>query len=250
MHELGRPFAVDLARRLGAAAADDETRAAALFSEAWAEHVGGRGGRARRRARALLRRLVTTYATTTSASAAHDLAWRLEHLVLGTAPPDFVARDVDGNALRLADLRGQVVLIHFWSPAPAAGPLAALAQGAAPTWERWLALHRDDPGVAFLFVCLDSDERAFRRTRADHGFEWPNALVDPAGDGVPWRVREAPATFVLDAQGALRLIALRNEAAPGRDLFAELDGLLEELVHDSGDAPQAADSDPEAAAGR
>jgi cytochrome c biogenesis protein CcmG, thiol:disulfide interchange protein DsbE len=40
---------------------------------------------------------------------------RLTMVEVGSVAPDYVARDLDGNQVRVADLRGEVILLNIWA---------------------------------------------------------------------------------------------------------------------------------------
>ncbi len=236
---LGREAARDLAQRFRSIAGDDDARAAALLAEAEAELAANAQPRARRRALALLRRLLGAFPGTPAAVEARDAAWRLEHLVPGTVAPDFVARDVDGNEVRLSELFGRPVIVTFWGLEEARRVRhGAAADRPAPleTWTRWLE-DREAADVVLLGVHLGEDERAFRRARAEHGVDWPTVIADPAADEVPWSIRRGPATVVLDRRGVLRFATF--EADFGPSVPGALESVLARLARPPGEAPAA-----------
>jgi thiol-disulfide isomerase/thioredoxin len=54
-------------------------------------------------------------ATETVADAAHSVAKKLEHPADGSPPPDYVLYDAAGKAMKLADLKGKVVVMNVWA---------------------------------------------------------------------------------------------------------------------------------------
>lgn len=65
---------------------------------------------------------------------------------LSQEAPEFELKDVDGNTVRLADLRGKVVVLDFW--ATWCGPCKA----SFPAMQKAVDKYADDPNVMFLFV--------------------------------------------------------------------------------------------------
>ncbi|MEA5114051.1 MAG: TlpA disulfide reductase family protein [Geobacteraceae bacterium] len=116
----------------------------------------------------------------------------------GHTAPDFTLRDMSGNRVRLADLRGSVVLINFWATwcppcreeAPSLARLNSRMTGRA---FRLLAVAVDEGGAVTV-------ERFFRQ----FGIRLP-ALLDPSGNVARlYGIRGIPETFVIDRQGVVR----------------------------------------------
>lgn len=139
---------------------------------------------------------------------------------VGEPAPDFAVKLVSGDRLRLADLKGQVVVLNFW--ATWCGPcrkelplLDAFYKAMKPNGLRVLAVTTEDSVPEFrmkkLFAALTVEPI--------HGIKGPYGPID---DGVP-------TSFVIDRQGRLRyakagaltldtlngeIIPLLNEPAP------------------------------------
>jgi thiol-disulfide isomerase/thioredoxin len=140
--------------------------------------------------------------------AAHFKA-RLRPLELvGRAAPPLAADDVDGRPVRLADLRGKVVLIVFWAtwcpPCLTAFPrLDALrAKYQAQRFEVLgvnLDAHHEDVGDVKSALPL------VRHALIHHGVTWPN-VVDGEGEGAIARaygVATLPASFLVGRDGTV-----------------------------------------------
>lgn len=65
---------------------------------------------------------------------------------LSQEAPDFELKDVDGNTVKLADLRGKVVVLDFW--ATWCGPCKA----SFPAMQKAVNKYEDDENVRFLFL--------------------------------------------------------------------------------------------------
>jgi peroxiredoxin len=150
----------------------------------------------------------------------------LEHLYLGAPAPDFDARDLNGNPLRLADYRGKVVLLSFWFTG--CGPCIAMV----PKEQELMEKYRDQP-FALIGVCQDVDVEVSQKTAAEHGMTWPSIH-----DGTPGRVTNAynilswPSFYLIDANGKIA-----SKDAP----WEELEKQMAKLV---GHAKQSKDAAP------
>src|SRR5207302_8320909 len=93
-------------------------------------------------------------------------------VLIGSPAPEFTARTLDGSrTVRLADLRGRVIVLNFWSSwcAQCIGEHPALAQA----WDRYR-----DRGVVVLGVDFDDAGSAARSFASRLGIQYP-VLTDP-----------------------------------------------------------------------
>lgn len=127
--------------------------------------------------------------------------------------PNLDLRRRDGSTLRLSEVRGRPLVLHFWATwcPPCRDELPALLAYAA------------EGDMRVLAVSLDPDWGAVRRFL---GSDPPPAVVLAEGDEVEaaFDVRSLPVTFVVDPAGRLRLRldGPRDWAsAPARDALLE-----------------------------
>ena len=216
----GREQALRLAAEVGDSARNDEGRAAALLAEAQIQEDGRFSEPYRKRAAlARHRDVVERYPGTAAALEAEDSLWRLDRLEIGRVAPALVARDVDGNQIRVSELTRRVVVLEFWSFSD---------PGVARRIARRHALHsaRRDDRFALVGVSLDSDELAFRRALEEFDVRWPTAFE---GKGNIWRIRSGPRTFVLDQDRVIRYVDVDG---------AELEAAVEHLLQERKEAPK------------
>jgi cytochrome c biogenesis protein CcmG/thiol:disulfide interchange protein DsbE len=115
---------------------------------------------------------------------------------IGDPAPNFALTDINGNALRLADLRGRPVIVNFWAswcgPCVDEFPLLLSASAA----------HRSSDLVVVGIVFRDRPEAA-RAFMSRMGAGWPTAM-DP-GDAVATRfgIIGPPDTFFIDRNGVI-----------------------------------------------
>ena len=141
----------------------------------------------------------------------------LGEVAVSTDPySDFVVTTLDGNELRLSDLRGSIVMVDFWSSwCP---PCRAEAPVLVEAYERWSKL-----GVEFVGISIwdtDADVREFIKS---HNILYPNT-IDSTGDlAVDFGVRGIPEKFFVNPDGEI----VRKINGPNTS--ASLDAVLTEM---------------------
>lgn len=127
----------------------------------------------------------------------------------GFAAPDFELALLDGGAVRLSDLRGQIVVLNVWASwcPPCRAEMPALQR---------LHAQRAAQGVVVLALNstvqdTEADARAFA---AELALTFPIAL-DPSGEATrAYQVRALPSTFFIDRQGIIRLVVIGGPLSP------------------------------------
>lgn len=122
--------------------------------------------------------------------------------------PLFETNDLEGRRVRLADHRGEVVVLNFWAswciPCRAEFPLLEEVHGREAT---------------VLGVVFNDSRRAAARFMREQGATWPG-LVDPDGDiAAAYAVRMRPGipvTIVVDGDG--RIVARHDGELRRADL--------------------------------
>jgi cytochrome c biogenesis protein CcmG, thiol:disulfide interchange protein DsbE len=138
---------------------------------------------------------------------------------VGNPAPDFVLADLDGNPVRLADLRGRPVVLNFW--ASWCGPCVE----EFPLLREAAAAHADE-GLAVIGVVYRDRSEAARDFMARNGGTWP-AAMDP-GDRVAnaYGILGPPETYFIARDGT---IAARQFGPVDAD---SLDTQLATILHD------------------
>ncbi len=124
-------------------------------------------------------------------------AWQTRRLLDNhdAAAPAFELRDLDGRVVRLADLRGKAVMVHFW--ATWCG-VCRLEHGALNAVHGGL-----DADEALVSIVADSDDAdALRRYVEDKGIEYPVLLADEAVVA-QYRVGAFPTNYFLRPDGTI-----------------------------------------------
>lgn len=162
---------------------------------------------------------------------------RLE--MLGQAAPAIQARDIDGEAVNLADLKGRVVLIEFWAswcpPCLAAIPRLNALQ------DRY-----QDKGFTILGVNVDTKrpgtspevvQSQIRSLLVDYLVPW-RVILNGEGDQdltARYGVTEIPASFLIDQEGRVARVELNGPS---------VDQALAELLGDVAEAEAAPSPTP------
>lgn len=123
--------------------------------------------------------------------------------------PDFSLRDIDGATHRLADYRGQVVIVNFW--ATWCPPCREEMPSMQRAWER---LKNQD--IVILAIDVGEDEDTIFTFTADYPVEFPLLMDLDSSVIQSWPVRGLPTTFVIDPQGRMvyRAIGTRDWEDP------------------------------------
>ena len=115
---------------------------------------------------------------------------------IGTVAPDFALVDLDGDPVRLADLRGRPVIVNFWASwcAPCVEEFPLLREAAET--------HAAD-GLALVGIVYQDRSEAARDFMARFGAEWP-AVMDPGGAvAARYGIYGPPETFFIDRSGVI-----------------------------------------------
>jgi len=122
---------------------------------------------------------------------------------VGAVAPEIRLQSLQGEALSLGDLRGQVVLINFW--ATWCGP-CKLEMPA-------IQARYNDGGFAVLAVDFNEPADLVQTFVDDLDLSFP-VLLDPGGKVQElYRVRGYPTTFFVDAEGIIRALHIGEMSA-------------------------------------
>ena len=137
---------------------------------------------------------------------------------VGTVAPDFALVDLDGEPVRLADLRGRPVIVNFWASwcAPCVEEFPVLREAAE--------VHAAD-GLALVGIVYQDRSEAARDFMDRFGARWP-AVMDPGGAvAADYGIYGPPETFFIDRSGVItgRQIGGLSAADLQRKLAAIID---------------------------
>jgi thiol-disulfide isomerase/thioredoxin len=127
-------------------------------------------------------------------------------VAVGQPAPDFTATTLDGRTVRLAELRGKVVVLDFW--ATWCPPCRAMIPH-----ERELVQKYAGKPLVFLGISADDDANGLHGFLRANGMTWP--MVHDGPDGPlqqQYQVTYFPTLYVLDGQGVVRYRDVRDQA--------------------------------------
>ncbi len=120
---------------------------------------------------------------------------------VGEIAPDFTLKDLDGNLVRLSDLRGNVVFINFWAT------WCPPCRAEMPEIE---AVHQEykDKGVVVLGVDISEPESTVRQYIQQGGFSWAIVLDGTGEVARDYQIAAIPTSFFLDREGIIRAVSI------------------------------------------
>lgn len=121
---------------------------------------------------------------------------------LGDQPKDFLLRTFSGEPIGTSDLRGSIVLIHFWASwcLPCDEEVFLLEE----VWQDYAT--NDAKDIVFLGIAYMDTEPASLKFIEDHGITFPNG-PDLRGEiSKIYRVNAVPETYILDTERRLRYV--------------------------------------------
>jgi peroxiredoxin len=113
------------------------------------------------------------------------------------AAPDFTLQTLDGQAVRLSDYRGQVVLLNTWAT------WCPPCRAEMPDLEAYYQQHQED-GFVVLAVNSQESPDTVAAFLGEHEFTFP-VLLDPEGEVMrEYGVLGLPTSFFIDRDGTMR----------------------------------------------
>jgi peroxiredoxin len=156
--------------------------------------------------------------------------WRLEHFVPGASFAALAGLDVDGNHVALADFRGKVVVVGFFSLEQESGRTNARALAA-------LDRRFEGPALCVVGVSLDRSPDEFRRRADTCDLRFPTIFDGQTRALVTGGLRldSTPLALVLDREGRLfRVCRTLTELETAHE-----DALRDPALHTSSSATSA-----------
>lgn len=135
----------------------------------------------------------------------------------GKTPPALKVQDwvnTGGKDLKLADLKGKVVVLDFW------GTWCGPCRAAMPHLKELYTKHKD-AGLVVIGVHTTNGGEEMAKYVQDEALPWPIALDVDKGTVTAFHVDSYPDYYVIDKAGNLRVADLANK---------ELDRVVEALL--------------------
>jgi peroxiredoxin len=148
------------------------------------------------------------YLTALKNQSANNTKEELAKTMINQPAPAFTLKDVDGNTVSLADLKGKIVIVDFW--ATWCGPCKA----SFPGMQLAVNKYKDNPDIKFLFVdCWETDDNflpGVKKFISDNKYTFHVLLDEKGSDGKQAKVLNAyevqgiPTKFIIDKTGNIR----------------------------------------------
>ncbi len=133
---------------------------------------------------------------------------RMAKSVAGRPAPDFTLPDVDGNPVRLSEVKGKIKILDFW--ASWCGPCRLNNPHLKGLYEKY-----HDKGLEVIGVSLDSKRDLWLKALQKDGLPWINVsslLGTKCEVARTYSVTAIPAVFVINEKNEIIATNLRGEA--------------------------------------
>jgi cytochrome c biogenesis protein CcmG, thiol:disulfide interchange protein DsbE len=118
---------------------------------------------------------------------------------IGQAAPTFIAKDIKGNPIDLSNMRGKVVLVHFWAT------WCSSCREEMPVLDAFYK-HYHDKGVELVAISLDKPRSREKVEGYMKNFHFSAVMPDDV-EANDFEAPEAlPVTYVINKQGIINAI--------------------------------------------
>lgn len=124
---------------------------------------------------------------------------------VGQVAMDFNVTDLNGQPLSIAQFRGKVVLLDFW--ATWCPPCIAEMPNVKQTYAKY-----KNKNFEIIGISLDRAKSALTSYLEKEGITWPQYYDNGGRIANMYQVRAIPSTFLIDAEGVIRMTNLRGNA--------------------------------------
>ena len=145
--------------------------------------------------------------------------FEIRNLAVGMKAPEAASKNLKGEAVTLAELKGKVVVLDFW--ATWCGPCRAMI----PEEREMVERHKEKPFV-FVSVSADDEKKELEDFLKEEKMPWTHWWQGPDSTLMKtWNIRKFPTVYVIDAKGVIRFKDVR-----GKELDLAVKKLLDETA--------------------
>jgi thiol-disulfide isomerase/thioredoxin len=142
---------------------------------------------------------------------------------IGKVAPVAESKDLDDKDVKLADLKGKVVVLDFW--ATWCGPCRSMIPH-----ERDMVKKLDGKKFAFVSVSADDEVKTLKDFLEKESMPWTHWFAGKGGDVLKgWNIHAFPTIFVIDSKGVIRA----KYVGAGPETEKKLEDLVEKLVKEA-----------------
>lgn len=133
--------------------------------------------------------------------------------------PSFALKDLNGNEVRLNDLRGKIVLLSFWAT------WCPPCREEMPSMEKLYRKFKDKD-FTMLAINLREDGRKVKAFKEKIGLSFPIPLDSNGAVGSDYGIASIPTTYLVDREGYVIGVALGARDWSSREGFGLINQLL------------------------
>ena len=144
---------------------------------------------------------------------------RARGIPTGEPAPEFALKDLAGNEVRLADQRGQVVLVDFW--ATTCPPCRKELPHIQRIHEKY-----QNKGLMVLAISTDSQRDEVRPYVEKNGYTFPVLFAD-GKVRISYRISGIPVVYLIDRKGVIRFHQVGYGPGAERRIERQVEKLLQ-----------------------
>lgn len=140
---------------------------------------------------------------------------------IGSKAPDFTAKDLQGNSVKLSELKGKIVVLDFW---------ASWCVPCKKSMPHLIELYNEykDTSFTIIGVNVDTELKKLREFESDLNTDIPFTLIFDKDSEIPplYEVEGMPTTVVINKEGIIKY----KEVGYTTELKDKLDKIISELI--------------------